>query len=113
MEGRIKMKINGPNDNINLDKTYSEKQVKKNEQSTKAERLQQGEKKTSSAGDIVNISAEATQIRQFKSMIEDIPDIRESRVHAIKEAVGNGNYRIDSDQTAQAILRETILDHLL
>ena len=46
-------------------------------------------------------------------MIEDIPDIRESRVHAIKEEIGNGKYRTDSDQTARSIIRENILDHLL
>lgn len=113
MEERNKMKINGPNDIVNLDKTYSENRVKKNEQSTKAERLQQGEEKTNATGDIVNISAEAAQIRQLKFMIEDIPDIRESRVHAIKEEVGNGRYRTDNDQTARAIIRENILDHLL
>lgn len=106
------MKINGPNDIVNLDKTYSEKQVKKSGQSTKAERLQQGGE-TNTTGDIVNISAEAAQIGQLKSIIEDIPDIRESRVHAIKEEVENGKYRTDNDQTARSIIRENILDHLL
>jgi len=107
------MKINGPNDIVNLDKICSEKRVIKNEQGTKTERLQQRGEGTNTTGDIVNISAEAAQIRQLKSMIEDIPDIRESRVHAIKEEVGNGKYRTDSDQTARAIIRENILDHLL
>ena len=113
MEGRNKMKINGPNDIVNLDKTYNEKRVKKNELSTNAERLQQGEKKTNTKGDIVNISSEATQIRQLKSMIEAIPDIRENLVNAIKDEFGKGTYRIDSDRTAQAIIRENLLDHLL
>jgi len=107
------MKINGPNDIVNLDKTYSEKQVKKSGQSTKAEHLQQGGGETNTTGDIVNISTEAVQIRQFKSIIEDIPDIRESRVHAIKEEIGTGKYQTDSDQTARSIIRENILDHLL
>ena len=107
------MKINGPNDIVNLDKTCNEKRVKKNEQSTNAERLQQKGKQISVTGDIVNISAEAAQIQQLKSLIEDIPDIRTTQVNALKDEVGKGTYRTDCDQTARAIIRETILDHLL
>ena len=113
MYGRSKMKINGPNDILNLDKTYSEKQVKKNEQSTNSERIHQGGEKTNPTGDIVHISAEGAQVRKLKSMIDTIPDVRESRIHAIKDEVGKGTYRTDSDQTARAIIRETILDYLL
>ena len=107
------MKINGPNDIVNLDKTYSEKRVRKNEQKKGAEQVQQGGKETHTSEDIVNISSEAGKIQQIKSMIEDIPDIRESRVNAIKEEVDTGEYQTDSDQTARAIIRENILDRLL
>jgi len=107
------MKINSPNDIVNLNKTCSEKRVKKNEQSSKTDPLQQGENKTNATGDIVNISAEAAQIRELKSIIKNIPDIRESRINAIKDEVKNGTYRTDSDQTARSIIRENLLDHLL
>ena len=112
MEGRCKMKINGPNDIVNLDKAYSEKRVRKNEQKKEAAKIQQGGKENIT-GDMVNISSEAGKIQHIKTLIEDIPDIRESRVNVIKEEVDNGKYQTDSDKTARAIIRENIFDHLL
>ena len=86
---------------------------KKSGQSKGTGRVRHGGKETDKTGDLVNISSEAAKIRQLTSMIEDIPDIRESQVNALKQKVKTGQYQPDSNKTARAIIRESILDHLL
>jgi len=107
------MKINKSNDIVNLDQAYSDKRIGKSEKKG-AEQVQQhrGEHMFGT-GDLVNISSEATKIQHLKSMIERIPDIRENRVHSIKDSIESGTYRINNDLIAHSMLREEILNHLL
>lgn len=108
------MKINKPNDIGNLEQAYSDKRVGKSEQRG-AEQVQQQQKggQMFGVGDLVNISSGGNKIQQLKSMIERIPDIRESRVHSIKNSIERGNYRVDSGMIAHSMLREEILNHFL
>lgn len=112
MEGRIAMKINGPKDIGNLDELYGEKRVKKSE-SAEAELVGQRGELGNSLGDVINISPKAIKMQEYKSLIEQIPDMREEEVKAIKEEVDSGRYQVDSDKIAHAIIRDNMLNHLL
>jgi len=108
------MKINKPNDIVNLEQAYSGKRVGKSEMMG-AEQVQQQKRGEHmfGIGDLVNISSGATKIQQLKSMVESIPDIREGRVNSIKASIESGNYQINSGMIAHGMLREEILNHLL
>jgi len=107
------MKINGRDNNIvNLDKAFSGDRVRRSEQQRNAEQVQGGGK-TNAAGDMVNISSQGSQIQQIKSMIKNIPDIRQDRVDAVKQNWESGNYQVNSDKVANAMIREGLMDYLL
>ena len=73
----------------------------------------QGGGQTNAAGDMVNISSKGAQIQQIKSMIENIPDIRQDQVDTVKQNLESGNYQVNSDKVANAMIREGLMDHLL
>lgn len=107
------MKIYGRDNNIvNLDKAFSGDRVRKSEQQRNAEQAQGGEQ-TNAAGDMVNISSKGAQIQQIKSMIENIPDVRHDQVDIIKQNLESGNYQVNSDKVAHAMIREGLMDQLL
>jgi negative regulator of flagellin synthesis FlgM len=57
------------------------------------------EDKTSLSGDTLNISSLAAQAMTA-------PSIRQDKVEALRQSIQNGDYKIDPDQVAQAILRQ-------
>jgi len=107
------MKINGRENNIvNLDKAFSGDRVRKSVQQRNAEQAQGGEQ-TNAAGDMVSISSTGAKIQHIKSMIENIPDVRKDRVDLINQNLESGNYQVNTDKVAHAIIRENLMDHLL
>jgi negative regulator of flagellin synthesis FlgM len=113
IEGRIYMKINGRDNNIiNLDKAFSGDRIRKSELEKNADQVQKGEQ-TNAAGDMVKISSKGAQIQQIKSMLENIPDIRQDQVDVIKRNMESGNYQVNSDKIAHAMIREDLMNHLL
>ena len=107
------MKINGRDNNIiNLDKAFSGDRIRKSELEKNADQVQKGEQ-TNAAGDMVKISSKGAQIQQIKSMLENIPDIRQDQVDVIKRNMESGNYQVNSDKIAHAMIREDLMNHLL
>lgn len=107
------MKINGRDNNIdNLDKAFSGNRVRKSEQQRKTDQAQGGEQ-TNAAGDMVSISSTGAKIQQIKSMIENIPNVRQDQVDTIKQNLESGKYQVNSDKVAHAMIRESLMDHLL
>jgi negative regulator of flagellin synthesis FlgM len=58
--------------------------------------------------DRVDISGAGRDIAALMNEINRLPDIREDKVKAIKEAIEANNYNIDVKKIAEKILRELI-----
>ncbi len=71
------------------------------------------DKKTGSvaaATEKVDISSRAKDINLAKTVIEKLPDIREAKVQELKTQIEQGSYKINSDQIAGKMVRESLLD---
>jgi len=65
---------------------------------------------TAAATEKVDISSLAKDISLAKTVIEKLPDIREAKVQELKAQIEQGNYKINSDQIAEKMVRESLLD---
>ncbi len=54
--------------------------------------------------DTVNITSEASRIRELQNSLADVPDIDLEKVEAIKKEIANGNYPIDHERIASNLL---------
>ena len=62
------------------------------------------------ATDSVNLTQSGKQISELAKKIDDIPSVDSARVDAIKNAIANGDYKIDADSIAKKL---TTLESLL
>lgn len=53
--------------------------------------------------DQAQLSAQAGNVAQLKGALSQVPDIRQERVQALRQAVSSGSYRISNQQLADAI----------
>lgn len=62
---------------------------------------------TGSAGasDTVEVTSSARLLESLEKSIKDLPAINEARVAEVKAAIESGNYEIDSEALADAIVR--------
>ncbi|SPD72669.1 putative Anti-sigma-28 factor FlgM family protein [uncultured Desulfobacterium sp.] len=58
--------------------------------------------------DEVNLSPMASELRELRSSIDLIPDIREDRVQKIKSLIEEGSYHVDSKKLAGRILMDPL-----
>lgn len=58
--------------------------------------------------DTVELTSSAKLLERLEKTLAAMPDVDQARVDAVKSQIENGEYRIDSDQIADAMLR---LDH--
>lgn len=58
--------------------------------------------------DEVNLSPMANELRELRSSIDLIPDIREEKVHKLKSLIEEGSYHVDSKKLAGRILMEPL-----
>ncbi len=56
--------------------------------------------------DKVQISGKAKEMEELKQIIHQMPEIRADKVEALKKAIQEGNYQVDSLQIAGKILEE-------
>jgi len=56
--------------------------------------------------DKISLSGKAKEISEFKTAIDQLPDVRTDRVDAVKQAIDTGTYNIDARKIAQKILEE-------
>lgn len=59
--------------------------------------------------DPVSIGLDAELLAKVKRSLSAASDIRREKVEALKNAIANGTYRVDSSDIADAMLREGIL----
>ncbi len=60
------------------------------------------------AGEQVRISVKG-EIERYKEMIRRIPEVREEKVRQIREAILQGNYRIEPEKVSRRMIEDFIL----
>jgi negative regulator of flagellin synthesis FlgM len=93
--------INGPTQNqVGANKTQ------KNNGSNEATDLKSGNgTKTASKDDVVEVSDRARVLKAVESRVSQMPDIDQDKVDRIRNAISNGEYKIDYDKLAAAFRR--------
>lgn len=80
-------------------------QVQPNAQATETE----GEKGRANVGeDSVELSQSARDLQKAQKTLQDLPDIREDKVAALKQQIENGTYDIRADKIAANMLKESL-----
>jgi len=57
------------------------------------------------SGDTVELTSGARLLERVEKTIKDMPGVDAGRVEAVKTAIANGEYEIDSDAVADAMIR--------
>lgn len=60
---------------------------------------------TASKDDVVELSDRAQVLRSVSSKVQNLPDIDQEKVDRIRNAIQNGDYKIDYDKLAAAFRR--------
>lgn len=60
--------------------------------------------------DTLELSAQAREMREVKSALKEMPEIREDKVEQIKREIASGAYRVDAGKIAEGIIEERLLD---
>jgi len=93
----------------------------KSPESQQAERANQsGSRVNSSARDRIEIgedkaqlSLDQSRIRELEKQVKDLPEVRSERVKALARSLQDGTYDVKPQQTAEAMLSETLRSALL
>lgn len=59
-------------------------------------------------GDRVSVSASPTQISEIRAQLDAVPDVRAEKVEQLRAAIGNGTYKPDASDIADAMMREAM-----
>ena len=65
------------------------------------------------ASDKLELSDGSRDVATIVAKVKETPSIRQDKVDAIKAAIENGTYKVDSQQVARAILKNHLLDEIL
>ena len=101
------MKINPNNNSIPIEAYVNNVQDKKTAQTPKDKTANQGVKT-----DTVDISDTAKRVSAARDELNRIPDVREEKVAALKKEIENGTYKVDSEEIAEKMLKDGILNDL-
>ena len=58
-----------------------------------------------SSRDTVSLTPEAQQLRDLESSIAELPEVDSGRVNAIKDAIADGSFEIDSNRIAEKLMQ--------
>jgi negative regulator of flagellin synthesis FlgM len=84
-------------------------QVQQNTQAAETE----GEKGQANIGeDSVELSQSARDLQKAQKTLQDLPDIREDKVAALKQQIENGTYDIRADKIAANMLKESLVNNI-
>ena len=59
----------------------------------------------SSTGDTVELTSRAKLVEQLEKSLAKLPEVDAARVDAVRAQIENGEYQVDADKIAEAILR--------
>ena len=62
---------------------------------------------------MVDVSPSAQEVQQIKRLVNQLPDVREDRVRALKAQVENGTYHVSGEDIADLMIRRTLADNSL
>lgn len=62
--------------------------------------------KPSADGDTVELTSSAKLLERLEKTLASLPEIDRARVESVKIAIENGDYQIDADRIAEALLRD-------
>ena len=97
-----------PNDNtINID-SY----VNNIDDKQKAENTSDKAEKNVAKTDTVNISDAAKEIQEVRKELDNIPEVRAEKVEQLKNQIENGTYEIKSEEIAEKMLKDSLLNDL-
>ena len=57
----------------------------------------------SSGQDQTRLSVDSAAVQQLKTRLSQVPEVRQDRVDALRQAVGSGNYQVSDQQLGDAI----------
>jgi negative regulator of flagellin synthesis FlgM len=63
--------------------------------------------------DTVVLSDAAKRIQEAQARIQTLPDVRNDKVAELKAQIENGTYEIKSEEIAEKMIRESLLNELL
>jgi flagellar biosynthesis anti-sigma factor FlgM len=58
------------------------------------------------SGDQAHLSSDALQLSNLSSTLANVPEVRQSRVTQVTQAMHNGDYSVSNQQIAQSMLRD-------
>ncbi len=90
---------------IGLENTYQINQIKPKSTERKQNSQVQADKKVKEE---ISLSIK-DEIRRYKEIIKDIPEVREERVKELKGLIEQGRYKVDAKEVGNSILKEIIL----
>ena len=97
-----------PNDNtINIDSYVNNVNDKQ-----KAENTSDKAEKNVAKTDTVNISDAAKEIQEVRKELDNIPDVRADKVEQLKNQIEDGTYEIKSEEIAEKMLKDSLLNDL-
>jgi len=64
---------------------------------------------TNSNQDQTRLSVDANRLDQLKTALSQVPEIRQERVAAVREAMGNGSYQVTDQQLADSIHSQLVM----
>ena len=79
----------------------------------KAEGSPQHDAKAVLKGDKVELSQTAIEVKNARTQLDAVPDIREEKVSEIKKQVDQGTYKIDGNKVAFNMIRESLIDEIV
>lgn len=63
---------------------------------------------TPPAGDTVKLSSFYERVPELAKQASQAPDVRQEKVDSLRAAISQGNYKVTSDQTAEAISKDLL-----
>ena len=64
---------------------------------------QNGSASVESGQDQAQLSGNGGTVQQLKTMLSQVPEVRQDRVDALRQAIGNGSYQVSDQQLGDAI----------
>lgn len=92
----------GKNMRIDLNNTAASQIA--NEQSAKV--TQKYAQPSGNVEDTASLSSDSVSLSSLGSQAMQAPDVRQEKVDALRQAIGNGTYSVSPDQIAEAMLRD-------
>ena len=65
---------------------------------------------TKTEKDEVDVSSRAKMLNRIAAVVDTVPDIRAEKVASIKQAIDAGTYDVNSEDVADALIRDRLSD---